>query len=226
MSKDLGLRFEFHSHTIFSDGQLLPLALALEAEHKEHAVIALTDHVDPSNLVITVKSLVRFCQEITGKTKIKILPGAEISYLPPDQIEKYAKQARKLGTKIIIVHGESVAEPAVPKGTNHAALQLKGLVDILAHPGMITEADVQLARENNIFLELSARHGHREGNKHVAALAKKIGAKMLVNTDAHNEKDLITQEQALQIALTAGLSEAEAIKIIRKNPLELLAAIK
>ncbi|MFH1826502.1 MAG: histidinol phosphate phosphatase domain-containing protein [bacterium] len=220
--QNLGPRYEFHSHTIFSDGKLLPLSLAIEAEYKEHAVIALTDHVDPSNLEHAVKNLVRFCKEMAGKTKIQIIPGAEVSYLPPPEIEKYAKQARELGARIIIVHGESPAEPAVPKGTNHEALKLKGLVNILAHPGMITEEDALLAKENNIYLELSARRGHSDGNKHVASIAKKVGAKMLVNTDAHTDKDLISQEQAFEVASQAGLNEAEAAAVVRNNPQELL----
>jgi histidinol phosphatase-like PHP family hydrolase len=82
-----------------------------------------------------------------------------------------------------------------------------------------------LAKENGIFLELSTRRGHKEGNKHVAQMAMKTGAKLLVDTDSHNETDMITQEQAYQVALDAGLTEEEAIKVVRDNPRELLARI-
>ena len=41
---------DLHSHTIFSDGELLPAELIQRAEAKGLAGIALTDHVDPSNL--------------------------------------------------------------------------------------------------------------------------------------------------------------------------------
>jgi hypothetical protein len=34
---------------------------------------------------------------------------------------------------------------------------------------------------------------------------------------------MITQEQAYQVALDAGLTEEEAIKVVRDNPRELLA---
>ncbi|MBU0501997.1 MAG: hypothetical protein KJ811_01975, partial [Candidatus Margulisbacteria bacterium] len=43
--KDLGARIDFHTHTIFSDGQLLPAALAYEAHFRGHIAIAITDHV-------------------------------------------------------------------------------------------------------------------------------------------------------------------------------------
>lgn len=223
--EDLGQRIEFHSHTIFSDGLLLPAALAYEAAHLGHQALAITDHVDASNIEIALPALVKFVKDQGKKLPLTVFPGVELSYLDPEQIEHYAKRARKLGAKIIIVHGQSVVEPAVPKGTNLAALRLKGLVDILAHPGLITEEEAILAKVNNIYLELSARRGHCEGNKHVAKMAIEFGAKLLVNTDTHSEKDLITQEVALSIAEKAGLKKEAAIKTIKNNPLELLKRI-
>lgn len=226
MQKDLGKRIDFHIHSIFSDGILLPAAIVREAEVKGHSAIAITDHVDASNLEETLAALNKFVNKEGQNLPIKVLPGVEISYVKPEQINDYAEQARSLGAKIVIVHGESPVEP-VYAGTNHEAVKLKGLVDILAHPGTsLTEEDAKLAKENGIFLELSARRGHKKGNKHVAKMAKKTGAKLLVDTDCHNEKDLITQKQALKIAMNAGLSEKEAVKAIKDNPLELLKRYK
>ncbi|MFH1361576.1 MAG: histidinol phosphate phosphatase domain-containing protein, partial [bacterium] len=171
-----------------------------------------------SNLDEIVFTLTKFVKNQGPSLPIKIIPGVELSYLAPQLIKKAAERARRLGAKIVIVHGESPVEPAVPKGTNHAALQLKGLIDILAHPGWISEEDVILAKVNNIYLELSARAGHKKGNRHVAKLAQRFGAKLLVNTDAHSEHDLITQKQALQIAKEAGLKRSEVLAAIRDNP--------
>jgi len=223
--RNLGPRYDFHLHTIASDGLLLPAALAYEAAHKGHAVIAITDHVDASNIEEAIGITLKFIKEQGPSLPLKVIPGVELSYLEPKLIKKYAKLARKLGAKIIVVHGESPAEPAVPKGTNHAALQLKGLVDILAHPGKITEEDTILAKVNNVYLELSARRGHRKGNRYVAKMARQFGAKLLVNTDSHSEHDLVTQEEALQIALNSGLNKEEAIKVVRDNPRELIKKI-
>lgn len=222
--QNIGQRIDFHLHTIFSDGALLPAALACEAAERGHAAIAITDHVDASNLETVCASLTRFVRKQGRHLPLKVIPGVEISYVAPELIKPMAKKARELGAKIIVVHGESPVEP-VPKGTNHAALQLKGLVDILAHPGMVTEEDTILAKVNNIYLELSARKGHRKGNRHVAKMARQFGAKLVVNTDSHSEKNLITQKQALALAQTAGLKRAEAIKAVRDNPLELVRKI-
>lgn len=222
--QNLGPRLDFHTHTIFSDGALLPGGLAYEAALRDHSVIAITDHVDASNIEDAILGLTKFVKEQGDSLPIKVIPGAEISYLDPKLIEKYAQKARDLGAKIIVVHGESPVEP-VPKGTNHAALKLKGLVDLLAHPGWITEEDAILAKLNDIYLELSSRKGHRRGNRHVAKMAKQFGAKLLVNTDAHSEKDLLTQQKAYEIAIEAGLKKQEAIKVISDYPQELLRRI-
>jgi putative hydrolase len=221
---DLGKRIEFHSHTNLSDGLLLPAGLVYEAAAKGHQAIVITDHIDASNIEFVISSLTKFIKEQGASLPIETIPGVEVSYIAPELIEKYANLSKQLGAKLIIVHGESPVEP-VPKGTNHAALKLKGLVDILAHPGEITEEDAALAAQNDIYLELSARKGHRNGNKHVAKMAKKTGAKLLVNTDTHSEKDLITQADALKIAKNAGLNNEEAICVVKENPLKLINKI-
>ncbi len=223
--QNLGSRIDFHTHTIHSDGALLPGGLAYEAAARKHSVIAITDHVDASNIEDAIPALIKFIKEQGESLPLQIIPGAEISYLDPKLIEKFALRARELGAKVIIVHGESPVEP-VPKGTNHAALKLKGLVDILAHPGWLTEEDAILAKVNDIYLELSSRKGHRKANRHVAKMAKEFGAKLLLNTDAHSEKDLITQPEAYELAREAGLKKEEAIKVVRDHPLELLRKIE
>ncbi len=222
---NLGSRFEFHAHSIFSDGALLPAALVREAEVRGNIGLALTDHVDQSNIEEVLKALTRFEREARGQLPIKFFPGAEVSYITPKYIPDYCRKARRLGAKVVIVHGESPAEQVYP-GTNHAAVKEAGLVDILAHPGTISEEDVILAAQNGVYLELSARRGHRDGNRHVAEMARRYGAKLLVDTDCHDETDLITQEQAFQLCKEAGLTDEEALGAVRDNPLELVKRIE
>ncbi|MBI5078394.1 histidinol phosphate phosphatase domain-containing protein [Candidatus Saganbacteria bacterium] len=212
---------EFHAHSLFSDGALLPAALIREAEIRGHAALAITDHVDASNLEEVIKALVHFEVEMRGRLPIKFIPGVEISYVKPDYIAEYCRKARDLGAKLIVVHGESPAEPVYP-GTNHAAVAEKGLADILAHPGNISREEVILAARNGVYLELTARRGHRDGNRHVAETARTFGAKLIVDTDCHGENDLITQEQAFQLCREAGLSDEEALETIKENPQALL----
>ena len=113
----------------------------------------------------------------------------------------------------MLVHGETISEPVCP-GTNMAAIEAG--VDILAHPGLISAAEVKLAAKKSIFLEITSRRGSCLTNGLVTSLARKFGASLVVNSDTHAPNDLLTTEKYHQVALGAGLSETE-IKTIRKN---------
>jgi histidinol phosphatase-like PHP family hydrolase len=99
----------------------------------------------------------------------------------------------------------------VPKGTNRAAIEARA--DILAHPGLITEAEIQLAKKNGVLLEITARRGHSLANGHVARMAMKCGARLVYNTDSHAPGDFTPWETALRIIRGAGLSDRDAARM-------------
>lgn len=212
-------RIDLHMHTLFSDGELLPSELARRAEVLNHSTIAITDHVDYSN-IDSITQITEAIEDINNNWNINVILGAEITHVPTDSISKLAKKARKLGAKIIVVHGETLSEPVI-EGTNLAAVSCKD-VDILAHPGLIKKEEVEIAKKNDVALEISARKGHSLGNGHVVNLAKKIGCDLIINTDTHSPDDLISFERSLEIAQGAGLNKEEALKIAIDNPLKIL----
>ncbi|UCG80524.1 MAG: histidinol phosphate phosphatase domain-containing protein [Desulfobacterales bacterium] len=195
---------DLHTHSIFSDGVLIPSELVRRAEVLGMKAIAITDHADASNLDFIIPRIVAVTEALNDVKHIKAIPGIELTHIPPPYIGPLAEQARSLGAKIVVVHGETIAEP-VMLGTNRAAVRAD--IDILAHPGLISDEETRMAAENGIFLEITARKGHSLTNGHVAKLARKHGAKLVLNTDAHEPSDLITEEQAREIALGAGLNE-------------------
>jgi len=211
---------DLHLHSLLSDGELLPSELARRAEELGHEIIAITDHADWSNLEEIVPRLVKACEEITKSMSIRVLPGVELTHVPPPRIAELARKARVLGAKIIVVHGETLIEP-VKKGTNLAAIE-SGEVDILSHPGLITPEETDRARENGVYLELTSRTGHCYANGWVARRAREGRAKLLLNSDAHAPEDLLNPELAARIVRGAGVEEVE--EVLRLNPLELLRA--
>jgi len=213
---------DLHTHSIFSDGELIPSELVRRAEVIGYRAIAITDHADSSNLDFIVPRIVKVCEELSSKWKIKAIPGTEITHVPPSIISRLAKKARNLGAEIVVVHGETIVEP-VPHGTNREALLSD--IDILAHPGLITEEDVEIAKERGIFLEITARAGHSLTNGHVAGLAARIGAGLVLNTDSHSPGDLISLEKAKAVGMGAGLSEEEFDKT-RKNSMDILEKLE
>jgi histidinol phosphatase-like PHP family hydrolase len=97
-------------------------------------------------------------------------------------------------------------------------------VDILAHPGLITLEEAELAARNGVFLELSAKPAHTAANGHVAKTARLAGAKLIVNSDNH-DIDFLSEEQARRIVLAAALEEEDGEEILQVNPQLLLNKI-
>jgi putative hydrolase len=213
---------DLHTHTLLSDGELLPAELVRRAEDIGYEAIALTDHADSSNLDWIVPRLVQVCRDLNRHRPIRAVPGIELTHLPPEMMAAMVKEARGLGAQIVVVHGETVVEP-VPPGTNREAIEAGA--DILAHPGLITEEEVLRAKEKNVSLEITARKGHSLGNGHVARLAKKIGARLVLNTDTHTPDNLITRNFALKVVMGAGL-EAEDLERMLENSRGFLSRLR
>ncbi|MBI5287023.1 MAG: histidinol phosphate phosphatase domain-containing protein [Deltaproteobacteria bacterium] len=197
---------DLHTHTLLSDGELLPSELVRRAVVLGYKAIAITDHVDLSNVDLVVPRTVKVCTELTRPGSITAIPGAELTHVPPGDISRMVKLVRRLGAKIVLVHGETPVEPVAP-GTNMAAIEAG--VDILAHPGFITEEEVKLAVKRSTILEITSRKGHSLTNGHVARIASRFGARLVVNTDTHSPGDMIDEGMARKVAMGAGLTERE-----------------
>ena len=204
---------DLHTHTTFSDGELIPSELVRRAEVKGYKAIGLTDHVDYTNIehVLSCISKAEYMEDVLD---IRILPGVELTHVPPSKIAPLVSLARRLGAEVVVMHGETPVEPVRP-GTNRAALEAG--VDILAHPGFLTLEEAELAKEKGVCLEITARAGHNITNGHVVRMAKQAGAMMVVDTDSHSPEDLIDSERAIQIAVGAGLSQEEARRIVQNH---------
>ena len=181
----------------------------------DYEAITIADHVDFSNVDFVINSLNKVINETQD---ITALLGVEITHVPPEKIPKLVDKAKKLGAQVILVHGETPVEP-VALGTNHVAASLQD-VNIIAHPGLISREDAELAHKNGIFLELTTRCGHNVANGHVA----KVGKDLLVNTDCHSI-DLITYDYADIVARGAGLDARAAGRAINENPRKLLSDV-
>ncbi|MFA5336637.1 MAG: histidinol phosphate phosphatase domain-containing protein [Candidatus Omnitrophota bacterium] len=204
---------DFHTHTLLSDGALLPAELVRRASVIGYKGIGLADHVDVSNIDFIVPRIVKAAKALTSG-KIKVVAGVELTHVPPKDIAGLVKYARYNGIKLIIVHGETIAEPVIP-GTNAAALECD--IDILAHPGLISLKDAKTAAKHGVHLEISAKKGHSLTNGHVAKIAMQSGAKLVINTDSHEPGDLITGEMALSVLLGSGLTAAQAAGVLRNS---------
>ena len=183
--------FDFHIHVNCSGGRdgLLPSEAMRLAKCAGFRAVGLIVRADPSTLPIllpTLKTLVKTCSLYAG---IEAFAGVELVHVPP-----------------------ALLPDAVETGTNLAAINAG--VDILAHPGLITVEDAQLAAEKGVLLELNTAPRHCLANGHIVRMAERFGCELLLNSDASSSADFespdVTQALRKAAALGAGL-DAEGL---------------
>lgn len=210
--------YDLHTHSLLSDGQLLPSELVRRYKVLGYKAVAITDHIDESNAELVIPKIVEVAKKLNKLKGILVIPGAELTHVPKKDIKGLVNKVRALGAKIVLAHGETLVEPVVP-GTNKQALQCG--IDILSHPGLISLEDARLAARNGVCLEITTRRGHAFTNGHVAKIAKQAKAKLVLNSDSHSPDDILPLHLAERIAMGAGLSKDEVIKM-RKNAQDII----
>ena len=118
----------------------------------------MTDHADEATMYHSLENVLRFVKKHGHFYDINVLAGVELTHVAPapDRRDGRLPPATS-GAQVVVMHGETPVEPVAP-GTNLAAIEAG--VDILAHPGLITEEEVKLAAEKGVALEITTRGGH------------------------------------------------------------------
>jgi len=212
---------DLHTHSFFSDGVLIPSELVRRLEFLEYTAAAISDHSDSSNMDFVIPRIVKVAEDLNRAQSVKVIPGVELTHIPPALLPSLGRKARELGAKLVVVHGETIVEPVAP-GTNRAGLEAGA--DILAHPGLISPEDARMAAQNGVFLEISARAGHSYTNGHVVRMAAEAGARLVLNSDGHSPRDFMTKEFAAKVAEGAGLASG-SLSMLLANARELLEKI-
>lgn len=209
------MMYDLHTHSYYSDGVLGLSELARRCEVEGYRGLVISDHCDLANVEAVVKRVRKFCDASTDEwEQLRVLPGCELTHVPPARIRQLVTLARDAGAQVVVAHGETPVEPVAP-GTNRAAIEAG--VDVLAHPGLISEQEAVLAAENNVMLEISGRHGHSLTNGHVANIARATGAKLSFGSDGHAPGDYPDRDKADLILRGAGLTETQARQVMENN---------
>lgn len=216
--KDPGWFADFHTHTLLSDGELLPSELVQRLKKKGCRSVAITDHVDSSNLDFVARRVLEFVEELGEEWQMQIIPGVELTHVPPAKLEKMVEKTRRMGIKWVVIHGETLVEP-VARGTNRAGIEAGA--NLIAHPGLIDPADAELAARNGVFLEITTRRGHSLGNGWVLRRAEETGARLLLNTDTHSPEDILSSLDRARILKASGMRDEE-MEGVWQNALEVM----
>ena len=204
---------DLHSHSLLSDGDLSISELVRRAEVKGYRALVVSDHGDGTVLDFVVPRVVKQAAHLTEVTGVMVVPGCELTHCRPGDIPELVVEARRLGARLVTVHGETLSEPVVP-GTNRAAIEAG--VDLLAHPGLISDEDVKLAAQRGVMLEISGRKGHCLTNGHVVKVARRHGAHLVFGSDSHVPEDLVSREEAERICRGAGLDDEEVSELFER----------
>ena len=215
--------YDFHTHTFLSDGINSPIELIRFAVAAGYRCIGITDHASYSNLDYLIKRIKKDCKLAEDYWDIIAIPGVELTNIPAKSINDMAKNAKELGAKIVVVHGETIVEEVEP-GTNWEAVNSK-YVDLLAHPGLLTPGEAKAAAENDIYIEITSRVGHSLTNGIVAGVGREAGVKFLISSDSHSHKDLFSYNFQKKVAEGSGLGIDEIKNIFSKNNKYFLAKI-
>lgn len=214
---------DLHTHSIFSDGELIPIELIRRAIAMGYEAIAITDHMDQSNIDLIIPRIVKAIESVKDYVPINVIPGAEITHVPPLLIPDLVKEARRLGARLVIVHGETIVEP-VAEGTNMSAIEAGA--DIISHPGLISKEALLYAKERGVALEITSRKGHSLSNGYIAKHAMMHGVSLVINTDAHSPSDLIAKNFARQVLLSSGIEDGHVDSIFQNSRLLVERALK
>lgn len=156
-------------------------------------------------------------QELVRKLSIyydmHVFFGVQLHHIPPALIEETITFYRSLGISLIGVYGESISD-IVEKGTNFSAIMAKA--DILFNPGLIDEECVKLAKENNVFLEISTDPKHAYTNAHIAALAKKYGAKIVLGSNSQTLHEIHSPEMQKIILKGACIESHDSYELFQR----------
>ncbi len=216
-------RADFHTHTLISDGSLTLPELVQRARALDHRFLAVTDHVGLGDIESTMARL-QAASDRCSTPELEVMVGVEITHVAPRHLDEAVRRARRAGARIVLVHGETVAEPVAP-GTNRAAVQ-NPEIDLLAHPGLLERKDAERARAHGIFLELSGRTTHGLANGRVARIAESSGTPTVVNSDAHEPSHLLTQAEAFGVAQASGATRPRARRSVSTYPEALLRRLR
>ncbi len=216
--------YDFHTHTTLSDGVLSPMELIRDCIVNGYSALGITDHTGAGTIGRTIREVRRDCELAAKYWGFEAYPGVELTHVPATSISELAAQALAAGAALVVVHGQTPVEPVEP-GTNLAAVSCPD-VDILAHPGELTEEEARLAAQHGVFLEITAKNGHCLSNGRVARLALAAGAKLILSSDTHEPSQILTEEFARRVAVGAGLEGKDVTDVLVTNAEELLAKIR
>ena len=200
------LRGDLHSHTTATDGRSGLHEMAEAARERGYEYLAVTDHsrrlrvargLDERRLREQMEEIDRLNEELEG---ITLLKGAEVDILEDGSLDLPDGVLEELDVVVCSVHHKLRLPEREQTRRVLRALENPN-VNILAHPTgrligrrepyeLDVERVMEAARERGCVLELNSNPERLDLNDAHCKLAKEMGVKIAVSTDAHSADEL------------------------------------
>jgi len=200
------LRGDLHCHTKASDGKYTLEEMAGAAQQRGYDYLAITEHskrltvargLDERRLRRQMRDIDKLNDTLSG---IRLLKGIECDILEDGSLDLPDEVLAELDLVVCSMH--SKFDLPAEKQTERAIRAMDNPhVNILAHPTgrmmgqrgpheLDVERALQAARERGCFLELNAQPDRLDLNDTHCKLAKGLGVKLSLSTDAHTTNSL------------------------------------
>src|ERR687891_1148823 len=195
------IRGDLHCHTTLSDGHNTLAEMAEAARARGYSYLAVTDHsashgfgndVQPDALRARIEEVRELDRRIRG---LKLLAGSEGNVLPDRALGYEDGVLQELDWVIASVHtsfrmSEKKMTERVLRAIEHPLVDcighLSGRMILRRRPYEIdVERVAEAAARTGTMLEINGNPNRRDLSEHHARLAARIGATIVVNTDAH-----------------------------------------
>ncbi|MGM0471298.1 MAG: phosphatase [Bacillota bacterium] len=230
---------DLHTHTIACGHAYSTLEeMAHGARRNGIEILATTDHgpvMPGANHPYYFNNLAVLPEEIAG---VRVLKGVEANITDTaGTLDLAVESLKRMDLVLAGLHsltgyeGDSVAEntQALVKTIENP------LVDIIVHPGNPRfaanfERVIEAAIEHDVLLEINnssfrgSRFGSWDNCLEVAKLAVQAGLEVVIGSDAHFSDDVGRVDQALELALQAGLERSDILNTSLRRVKEFVAA--
>lgn len=201
-------KFNFHTHTLYSDGECIASGIAEAAEASGLAAVAITDHGPELSVGISLGKIPLMLQDIETAREdanIPVLTGMEANVVNVSgAIDLDEEIIKKLDILVIGLHTLGGAPTQEELAKNYLLAIMNAMrrqrVDVVAHPFRLhsylapylslEEMDefVKLAAEKGIAIEINSKY--RVPDEELLRACLREGAKLSIGTDAHTAAEV------------------------------------
>ncbi|MCK8818104.1 DNA polymerase/3'-5' exonuclease PolX [Natroniella sulfidigena] len=228
------IKGDLHMHSQWSDGSHTIEEMARACQQRGCQYLAICDHSKSLQVAngLSVEQLKRQAEEIdklNQRLEITILKGIEVDILE-DGLDYSNQVLEELDLVVASIHRRFNNSPTQIMERIFRALE-NPYVDILGHPtgrlvlkrppyGVEMERVIKKAVETNTILEINSSPKRLDLNAEDVKLAKRLGAKVVINTDAHQIRQLDNLDYGVGVARKGWLESEDVVNTFNLQELQ------